>query len=248
MSLESATTISGLQASNPAGSDTQLQGYQHLQLIKSVLKLQFPGSGGAGFSIPITAKEAELNFLVGAKENIQTQLDFLQAEIAALSGAQEIPAGTAMVFAQASAPTGWTQLTTWANHMLRVVNTIGGGSGGSMSPILNNIVPAHTHTFTDSPATVDHTHVISMDTVAAHNHGYTASVVGALVQPGTGANQTVGAPPSSSSTATGGAHTHTATTTSNSSTSHSHSGTTDVNGSAINWTPLYLDTIVCTKN
>ena len=246
MSLESASTISGLQASNPAGSDTQLQGYQHLQLIKSVLKLQFPGAGGQGYNVPITAKETELNYLAGVTSNVQTQLNFLQAEIAALSGVTEIPAGTAMVFAQATAPTGWTQLTTWSNHMLRVVSTAGGNSGGSMSPILNNIVPSHTHSFTSDPVSVDHTHTILTDTAAAHTHSYYLNASAASAQAGGGVSANTGI--AASATGSAGAHSHAGNTDSVSNTVHTHTGTTQVNGSASNWTPFYLDTIVCTKN
>ena len=43
------------------------------------------------------------------------------------------PAGTRKLFYQATAPTGWTQVTTHNNRALRVVNGTGGGSGGSSS-------------------------------------------------------------------------------------------------------------------
>jgi len=246
MSLESATTISGLQASNPAGSDSQLQGYQHLQLIKSVLKLQFPGVGGSGYAIPINAKETELNYLVGAKENIQTQLDFLQTEIAAVAGISPIPAGTAMVFAQAAAPTGWTQLITWPNHMLRVVAGAGGGSGGSMSPVLNNIVSAHSHVFTSGADSVPHTHSLTLDAVPGHTHTVPVSVstVGVGNQ---GFQSIINASSALNTTSVSGGHTPTGTIGSE-STIHTHSGITDNNTGALNWTPFYLDTIVCTKN
>lgn len=78
MGLESATTISGLNASWPLGTDPRNQIDDHFQLIKGVLKAQFPGSGG-GFSIPITALEAEINFLTGVTSNIQSQLNTLNS-------------------------------------------------------------------------------------------------------------------------------------------------------------------------
>lgn len=43
------------------------------------------------------------------------------------------PTGTAWVFYQASAPTGWTKLTTHNNKALRVVTGIGSGFGGTNS-------------------------------------------------------------------------------------------------------------------
>ncbi len=43
MTVESATYISQLNTSNPAASDNISEGDDHLRLIKSVLKAQFPG-------------------------------------------------------------------------------------------------------------------------------------------------------------------------------------------------------------
>lgn len=48
-------------------------------------------------------------------------------------GIYEIPVGTVMSFFQASAPTGWTQLTTHNNKAMRIVSGAGGGSGGSVA-------------------------------------------------------------------------------------------------------------------
>ena len=63
MGLETGTTISSLIASNPTSADPVSQGDNHLQLIKSVLKAQFPGTAGSGYATAITATEAELNSL-----------------------------------------------------------------------------------------------------------------------------------------------------------------------------------------
>ncbi len=63
MGLETGSTISSLIASNPTSSDPVSQGDNHLQLIKSVLKAQFPGAAALGYNTPITATEAELNSL-----------------------------------------------------------------------------------------------------------------------------------------------------------------------------------------
>ena len=243
MSLESATTISGLQANNPAGSDSQLQGYQHLQLIKSVLKLQFPGIGGAGFSIPITAKESEINSLSGVTSNVQGQLNFLQGEITALQAQGSFPTGTRIVFAQAAAPVGWTQVTAWANHMLRVISGAGGGSGGSTSPIVNNIVPAHSHTFSTGSETSQHTHSLTLDAVPGHTHTVPVSPSAALVT--AGGTAVISASSANTTTASSGGHTPTGSIGVESST-HTHSGTTN-NNSGGNWTPFYLDTIICEK-
>lgn len=42
-------------------------------------------------------------------------------------------AGTRLVFAQAAAPFGWTQVTTFNDYALRLVSGAGGGSGGSLA-------------------------------------------------------------------------------------------------------------------
>jgi hypothetical protein len=41
------------------------------------------------------------------------------------------PSGTVSLFYRATAPTGWTQVTTQNDKMLRVVSGTGGGSGGT---------------------------------------------------------------------------------------------------------------------
>lgn len=69
--------------------------------------------------------------------------------------------GTVMSFFQASAPTGWTQVTAHNDAMLRVVSGAGGGSGGSASPITNS----HAHTTAG--------HVLTIAEMPAHTHTYT---------------------------------------------------------------------------
>lgn len=62
MPLESASYISGLNASNPVGAtDLKSSLDDHLRLIKSVLLGSFPGIAGA-----VTSSHTELNYLDGA--------------------------------------------------------------------------------------------------------------------------------------------------------------------------------------
>ena len=154
MGLEVTTTIAGLVSANPAGSDFVLDGDDHLRLIKSVLKTTFPGAGAAGFNIPITATEAELNFVAGVTSGIQAQID-------AIVGASGVfPSGTILPFFQAAPPVGWTQVVTHANAMMRVVSGSGGGSGGSDSPISKDF--AHVHATSS--------HVLTVAETPAHDH------------------------------------------------------------------------------
>ena len=223
MGLETGSTISSFITSNPTSSDPVNQGDDHLRLIKSVLKAQFPGAAGSGFATAITATEAELNYVHGVTSNIQTQINNF------------LPSGTRMPFAQAAAPTGWTQdITDNANNrMLRVVNTAGNGVGGSDSPIVNSTtMVAHTHTFTGN-SLAPHSH-----TDSGHSHGIPANAV-AHGTPGGGT------PLWDSNNPTANTYTSYANISSVSAgtTSGSNSTTTGVS-----WTPRYIDMIICSKN
>ena len=63
MPLENASTIEQLDSTWPLGLDSSSRGDDHLRLLKAVLKAQFPGASGRGFSKPITVTEDELNDL-----------------------------------------------------------------------------------------------------------------------------------------------------------------------------------------
>ena len=155
-----------------------------------------------------------------------------------------IPSGTRMPFAQANAPTGWTQAVTDSedNRMLRVVKTAGTATiGGSHSPILNNVVPAHTHTITTGGQSVNHTHAVSDP---GHLHGFyqagDQSNATATEYPDNGINSPINTN-----------YTHTATTgisIGSNSVDHTHSGTTNAGSSQTNWTPRYIDMIICSKD
>ena len=146
----------------------------------------------------------------------------------------QMPAGTVTNFFQAAAPTGWTQNTSYANHMMRVVSGTGGGSGGTASPILNNTVPAHTHGFSTGGQSANHVHYDSGHT---HSFVWKSNTGGTTAggDPNSVANVTV-------STGTGYA------SLGGFSADHSHSGSTDNGSSQTNWTPQYIDNIICAKN
>jgi hypothetical protein len=89
---------------------------------------------------------------------------------AAIAAAGNIPAGSAMLFAQTSAPSGWTKSTTHNDKALRVVSG-SASSGGSVNfstlfartgtdavTLITANLPAHTHTYSkwsNSSATID---------------------------------------------------------------------------------------------
>lgn len=218
MSVESGTTIASLDASWPLSNDYIQEGDNHLRLLKAVLKAQFPGAGGVGFSTPITASEEELNYVDGVTSNIQAQLN----SISAVSGI-EIPSGTVMLFYQAAAPVGWTQISNDDNSMLRMVSGAGGGFGGTDSPI--SLDYSHVHATTGHSLTIaemaSHTHNIAADKG-------TSSVNGSFARVDAGP-QTLTL--TTASAGSGDAHTH---------------GDTASGGAT--FTPRYIDVIQASKD
>ncbi len=182
----------------------------------------------------------------------------------------EFEPGVRLIFAQAAAPVGWTQDVSdnANNRMLRVVNAAGAGVGGSHSPILNNVVPAHTHSGLTAGTLTDHTHIGNTGDVSSdHSHGihdpghaHTTPIThwsnggggAGFVGPGSGASGSLNYGSYSSGTGiwTGGIsqnHYH-GFTTSGSSANHAHAFSTDNGSSQTNWTPRYVDNIICTKD
>lgn len=83
--------------------------------------------------------------------NSATNKDWVLSQIAAAQ--QGFPSGTAMVFVQASPPTGWTTNVAFNDRVLRF-NASGGGTGGTDSIAAGNTgshiltisqIPSHTH-------------------------------------------------------------------------------------------------------
>lgn len=84
---------------------------------------------------------------------------------------QNFPSGTKMVFFQESAPTGWTQDTTYNDKALRVVSGTGGGSGGSRA-LSASTVGNHTLTVNEIPS---HSHTLTVPVDRNHSRGETGS-------------------------------------------------------------------------
>jgi hypothetical protein len=90
-------------------------------------------------------------------------------------------AGTTLLFYQASAPTGWTQVTTQNNKALRVVSGTGGGTGGTSSftavfASRSVPLPNHTHSGSTGNQSADHSHSGSGTTGGqSSNHTHTGS-------------------------------------------------------------------------
>ena len=152
------------------------------------------------------------------------------AALSAQIAAAQFPSGTKLIFNQASAPTGWVQLMgdSVTDRMLRINYNTGGGYGGSASPTVMNVVPTHTHGYTPPTVSV---------TDPGHAHTYTAVH---YVSPGAG--------PNGSYPTTNLEETPTTTQMSVTGISVNLTGGSVAENSGTNWTPRYLDSIVCSKS
>lgn len=82
MPVEGTNTIAGLQTDQPQGGDPVSDSDNHHRQMKEVLKNIFGGQAGQGFAIPITATEAQLNWLSNITEDVKLSLDTLSAAVA----------------------------------------------------------------------------------------------------------------------------------------------------------------------
>ena len=133
-----------------------------------------------------------------------------------------LPTGTAMLFAQTSAPTGWTKSTTHDNKALRVVSG-SASSGGSVAFTTAFASQAVAGTVGDTTLTTAQ--------IPSHTHTYPngTTTAGYKVDGNTGPNGYF-ASGSTDATGGGGSHTHTFT------------------GTAINLAVSYVDVIIATKD
>lgn len=233
-------------------------------------------NGDPGLGIPATTLE-------------QTWHNDVQEEICAviegygvtLNGAQQnqlkqsldarfarIPQGTVMVFFQAAAPTGWTQVTAHSDRALRVVSGAGGGVGGthdlSAPPSTAHVHtgPAHTHDMGNHTHTgPSHTH-----STPAHSHGLPIGTDGSgtLLAYALQASGSVGTTKSVGTSGGGGTHnklitdndggsttgsagTGSTSTPSTNTTGSAGTGNTGSSGPAA-FAPKYVDVILCSRN
>lgn len=69
---------------------------------------------------------------------------------------ETIPSGKNLVFYNSAAPTGWTQITTWNDRIIRLTSGTGAGTGGSDSI---SSPPTHDHGAATGNPDVDLSHV-----------------------------------------------------------------------------------------
>lgn len=154
----------------------------------------------AANSSSIGTLDGRVDTLEGTSTTHESRIDDLEDDVAELGSG--FPATTAMLFWQASAPTGWTKSTTHNDKALRVVSGTGGGNGGT-----NSFSSTFSKTTTDATT-------LTTGTIPSHAHsdsyGYASATGGGPFAP---SEQTVVNAVSTGSTTTGsvgsgGSHTH----------------------------------------
>jgi hypothetical protein len=171
-------------------------------------------------------------------------------------GSTAIPSGTKMLFFQAAAPTGWTQVTSYNDYTLRIVSGTGGGfysAGQAFSTaVCAGTVAGHAVTTAEMPVhnhgVTDPTHAHSVYDPAHHHVTPSPLFVNAQgslnVLPGGNIGIVNNVQTSASATGIGiyGAYTGISIQNTGSGSTHTHGFT----GSALN--VKYIDCILCQRN
>ena len=207
MALESATYVSGLVDTNPAGSDSISQGDDHLKLIKSVLQSTLPNANAAlngvhtGAVEPTSTSAGQLWFdtsgagVLKVRDKADSAYDNVDTTSTAL------PTGIISLWygSIASIPSGWSLCDgSGSTPDLRDKFIVGAGTGGSYAVDANAAMGntgAHTLTTSEMPA---HTH-------SYLQRGFTKA------DPGSGSQDfsDEGGSLNTGSAGSGGSHTHT---------------------------------------
>jgi hypothetical protein len=149
-----------------------------------------------------------------------------------------IPSGTVLLFYQAAAPTGWTQVTTLNDYDLRLVSGTGGGTGGTTaySSVFTNQTPTITTSGLSAGATT-----LSTGQMPGHSHS--------ILNARTCSSCTGGLTPSYKPTACDGNYQGTPYTGgAGGGGSHSHTISGSATSSAITLNVRYANIIICSKN
>jgi len=172
MGLETASYIDQLNASNPLAVDPKSQGDDHLRLIKTVLKTQFPNLGEAAVNTTaaqinvlteITASATEINKLTGVTSTT-AQLNLVNTVPESRTSIYDAiyPIGCIYQSTVATSPTELFAGTAWTafseGRVLAGYNSAdsdfaAGATAGSKTHSMTTAeMPAHTHGFTAAQA------------------------------------------------------------------------------------------------
>lgn len=179
----------------------------------------------------------------GTSGNLLTSNGTAWTSAAPAATTPSVPAGSVMLFYQASAPTGWTQVTTLNDYGLRLVSGAGGTTAGTTaySTVFTNQTPSFTGaigTLASAATTLStsqipsHTHTFGISGGASGGFGaYTAIDTGTTIgKLGSGTDNDTGAQ--------GGGTSH----------SHSLSGVPGGTVGTVTLNVRYANIIICSKN
>lgn len=152
MSLEAATTLSQLNAANPAGTDKLASGDDHIRMIKRVLLSTFPNLTG-----PMLLTQDQLASILPALVPFGIITDWYGA-------ADKVPIGWAICNGQIVTKTDGTGNVTTPDLQDRVI-------AGASATNLTGSARGQTLRTVTSEAGGGHSHVGTLATAGAHAHG-----------------------------------------------------------------------------
>jgi hypothetical protein len=222
-----ATQVTGTLpiANGGTGQTTANAAYNALSPMTTTGDITYEATGGIATRLPI-----------GTTGQVLTVSSGIPAWAAAGGGG--FPAGTVMLFAQTSAPTGWTKNTTTGdNSAIRVVTgTASTGGSVAFTTAFASQTPAGSVSITAVSGSASAT---TLTTPQIPSHTHTTKGV-ASPSPGSGGLRGLTAPDiNTGATGGGGSHTHPFSFTSGSGT---------FTGTAINLAVQYIDVIRATKD
>lgn len=174
-------------------------------------------TNGASLVLPgaanIVAAAGDFGLFAGYAAGVVRCLSYFRAAIAPLTSTDRFPAGTAMVFNQTAAPTGWTKSATHNDKALRVVSgTVGSGGATAFTTVFGagKVTGAKTLAVSETPAHAHPGSTASTTTRGAAGDGSSGAPIN-IANTDTGTNtQTVGITTVSiASQGGGGSHDHT---------------------------------------
>lgn len=195
-------------------------------------------NGGTGASDAATARTnlgAQATLVSGTNIKTLNSESLLGSGNITISVPAAFPAGTAMLFAQTSAPTGWTKSTTHDNKALRLVSgTAGSGGSAAFTTALGTPSVSGSVSLSGSVGST----TLSVSQMPSHNHSlssmdYGANGSGNMRGTAIGVNAT-----SSSTNSTGGNGSH----------NHSFSGSGSLSSATASINVQYVDVIIATKD
>jgi len=189
------------------------------------------GSTGAVTGIATSGANSNITSLSG----LTTPLSVAQGGTGNTTGV--FPTGTVLLFYQAAAPTGWTQVTTLDDYALRLVSGTGGTTGGTTA--YSTVFTNQTVSTTVSISGTTGATTLSTAQMPSHNHSYSLDNTGCSSgYPSWNGSQGYNPQFTYYTNSTGGGGSHT----------HSFSGSGSGTSSAVTLNVRYANIIICSKN